>query len=204
MMNALRIAILFCIFAVAVSFAEETNTLPATITVDGVTYENVRWGRVTPTTVSIFHKTGVASIPMEKLPPELQKQFRYDPKKAAEYQAAKVRAEQARRAKQAAQIEEYKRDKASQDEAEARAKWLESSAPSDWDDVETQALAAEISALQRELDSTPAFISHGRDGERIIGTNPHHWSLTDQIRAKKVLLKEKRRQLYLKEQGGKK
>jgi hypothetical protein len=100
-MNAFRVAVLLLISVVAASFADETNTpdlasvtsnaapsgvtsnpLPTTITIDGTTYENVRWERITPTTVTVFHKTGVATILLAKLPPELQQRFGYDPQKA--------------------------------------------------------------------------------------------------------------------------
>jgi hypothetical protein len=49
---------------------------------------DIRQDRVTPITVTIFHKTGVATIPLWKLPPDLQKQFGYDPQKAAQWQTA--------------------------------------------------------------------------------------------------------------------
>ena len=94
-MNVFRLAVLLFAFGVVASFAEETNTLPTTITIDGITYSNVTWRTVTPVTVSIFHETGVASIPLEKLPPELQKQFGYDPQKAADYVAQGLAAAQA-------------------------------------------------------------------------------------------------------------
>jgi hypothetical protein len=84
-MNAFRVAVLFLVSVVAASFADETNTLPTTITVDGVTYSNVTWRTATPATVTIFHQTGVASIPLGKLPPELQQRFGYDPQKATDY-----------------------------------------------------------------------------------------------------------------------
>jgi hypothetical protein len=93
-MNGFRLAALLFVFAVAVSFAEDTNTLPATITVDGITYSNVTWRTVTPATVTIFHETGVASLPLDKLPPELQQRFGYDPQKAAGYRARESLAEQ--------------------------------------------------------------------------------------------------------------
>jgi hypothetical protein len=104
MMN-LRLGIL--IFSLSVWFsqsasisAEEiaTNSATTNLTIDGVQYENVRWGRVTPATVTIFHKTGVASIPLGKLPPDLQKKFGYDPQKAAEWIKAEAQAEQQRAA----------------------------------------------------------------------------------------------------------
>lgn len=64
---------------------DDTNS---TITIDGETYENYHWGVITPTTITIFHKTGVATIPLQKLPPDLQERFGYDPKKAAELRAS--------------------------------------------------------------------------------------------------------------------
>jgi hypothetical protein len=95
-MKALSVAALLLAFAAVLACADETNSFPTKITIDGVVYEDVRWGTVTPATVSIFHKTGIAAIPFEKLPPEVQKQFGYDPKKAAACRAAQQRAEAAR------------------------------------------------------------------------------------------------------------
>jgi hypothetical protein len=79
---------LLCCLAMHSALAGDTNTLPGTITVDGITYSNVTWRTVTPATVSIFHQTGVASIPLEKLPSDLQRRFGYDPVKAVQYRAA--------------------------------------------------------------------------------------------------------------------
>jgi hypothetical protein len=73
--------------APAVADTTTTNSTAINLTIDGVQYENVRWRRATPSTVTIFHKTGVASIPLWKLPPDLQKKFGYDPQKAAEWDA---------------------------------------------------------------------------------------------------------------------
>jgi hypothetical protein len=80
-MKVSRIAVLF-FFAVAViaSRADETNLM---LTVEGVTYSNVIFRTVTPLTVTVFHKTGVVAIPLEKLSPELRKRFSYDPERAA-------------------------------------------------------------------------------------------------------------------------
>jgi hypothetical protein len=115
-MDFLRITLVLLVFTCAPSFAEETNTPPTKITIDGVTYEDVRWDTVTPATVSIFHKTGIASIPLEKLPPELQQQFGYDPKKANEYRTVEA-ARSAAAAKQAgARAEEEKRRRAREKE----------------------------------------------------------------------------------------
>jgi len=84
-MNAFRVAVLLFVSAVAASFAEGTNTLPTTITVDRVTYSNITWRTVTLATVSIMHSTGAATIPLEKLPPELQQRFNYNPDRARQY-----------------------------------------------------------------------------------------------------------------------
>lgn len=120
-MNASRLLYLLLAFTAANALAQQTNTAismpanaappgltnpaaPTQITIDGTTYTDVRWGRVTPATVTFFHKTGVATIPLSKLPPELQKQFGYDPQRAAEWQAAQraAAADASRRAAESA------------------------------------------------------------------------------------------------------
>jgi hypothetical protein len=132
-----RVASLVVGFAAAVSLAEDTNTsspagatsgiepsgptsniAPSTITIDGVTYEGVRWGRLTPGTVTIYHKTGIATMPLADLPPELQKQFGYDPQKAATWLASEQAATAAR---QAAEWEAVKRRAAEQRAAQLKA-----------------------------------------------------------------------------------
>jgi len=94
-MNAFRIAALLCVCACASILAQQTNVAETTtLTIDGVTYSNAHWGAVSPSSVTILHKSGVASIPLEKLSPELQKQFGYDPQRASQYRAAEQRAAQ--------------------------------------------------------------------------------------------------------------
>ncbi len=69
-MNRLLGCLLLFAFTVVVAVsAEDTNTLPTTITVDGIIYSKVTWRTATSASVTIFHQTGVASIPLEKLPP---------------------------------------------------------------------------------------------------------------------------------------
>jgi hypothetical protein len=92
-MNLFRLSALLLAFAVVPCFAKETNSLPSLVTVGTVTYSNITWGTVTPATVTIIHSTGVAAIPLESLPPKLQKRFGYDAKKAAEYRFAEQQAE---------------------------------------------------------------------------------------------------------------
>ncbi len=75
---------------IRVVYGDSTNVIPvsvsdlgarvakvwvARLTVGGVTYENVRWGAVTPSTVSIRHAAGIATIPLASLSPDLQKRF---------------------------------------------------------------------------------------------------------------------------------
>jgi len=73
--------------------APNTNAIAlATFSIDGFKYEEVRWGRITPATATIFHKTGVATIPLEKLPPEWQSKLGYDPLKAQRYRQAEATA----------------------------------------------------------------------------------------------------------------
>ena len=117
-MNASSFVCALLVVTTANAFAQQPDTgnpatvpvvtnpaLPTTITIDGTTYDQVRWGRVTPATVTLFHKSGVATIALAKLPPDLQKQFNYNPQRAAEWQAAQqaAAADAARRDAEAAQ-----------------------------------------------------------------------------------------------------
>lgn len=78
----MRIVVLAALLIALPAFADD-------LTIEGVTYHDVRWGTVTPSDVSIIHSTGVLTMPLEKLPPDLQKRFGYDPKKAKEYTDAR-------------------------------------------------------------------------------------------------------------------
>ena len=68
-------------------------------------YEDVRWGTVTPATVSIFYKTGVATIRLERLSPDLQRRFGYDAQKAIAYDQARSKNTQ-----QVALVDVYHKD----------------------------------------------------------------------------------------------
>jgi hypothetical protein len=131
----LRITALLCSAAATAVFAEETGTpTPTTgndtsgvvtsnvtsnsIRVDGTTYEDVRWGRLTPATVTIYHKVGIATLPLAKLPPELRKQFGYDPQKAAAWLTA---VQNATAAWQAAERQAAEKRAAEQKAAEQKA-----------------------------------------------------------------------------------
>ena len=62
-------SIVLLLIVAATAFAGET------VTIDGVTYEDVTWGRVTRTTVTFRHRTGVATIPLNQLPPEIRQRL---------------------------------------------------------------------------------------------------------------------------------
>src|ERR1035437_4714450 len=55
------------------------------LTVDGVTYTNAVFGTVTPYAVTVKHSTGVASVPLDRLPADLRERFGYDRPKAQDY-----------------------------------------------------------------------------------------------------------------------
>ena len=52
-----------------------------TLMVDGISYESAAFGEVTNNLVIIAHKAGTTAIPLQRLSPELQKHFDYDPQK---------------------------------------------------------------------------------------------------------------------------
>jgi hypothetical protein len=101
----------------SLAFADETNL---TLTLDGVTYSNVTFGTTTPSSVSIRHSTGIATVPLDKLPPDLQQRFGYDPKKAAEYRKAEAE-KQAALQKSEQQRRDLLKHQAKKEELEKRA-----------------------------------------------------------------------------------
>lgn len=108
------------VFLQVVTLLAATNDLPNTITVDGVTYEEVRWGAATSSSVTIFHKTGIARIPLERLPVDLQRHFSYDPEKAAVFKQAD-RAAQAQA--QASQVKALQRESQHIEQQNLRTEW---------------------------------------------------------------------------------
>ena len=96
-----------CLFAVTACFADDTNL---TLTIEGITYHIVRFVHPTPGMVTIYHSTGVATIPLAKLPSALQKQFGYDPQQAAQWQAAQKKIDAAAAETQRQQAARWKAD----------------------------------------------------------------------------------------------
>lgn len=146
-----------CLFTVTMGFAAETNL---TLTIDGITYNNVRFVHPTPATVTVFHSTGVATIPLAKLPPDLQKQFNYDPQEAARWGAAeqKLDAEVAEAKKQ-----ELARWKTAQEKAAAEAAALE--------DAQRKAAAALQWTLRVQSVLPDGVIAWGCQGATPNGSN---------------------------------
>src|SRR5277367_380346 len=61
------------------------------VTTDGKLYQNVSVIKVEDDAVTILHKNGGALVPLDKLPPDLQKRFHYDPVKAKIAAAARAK-----------------------------------------------------------------------------------------------------------------
>jgi len=81
-MNVSRIVVLLFAVGIIVAHANETNL---TLTVGGVTYSNVTFGTVTPSSVSIRHSAGISKVRLSQLPEEWQKKFNYNPDKEREF-----------------------------------------------------------------------------------------------------------------------
>lgn len=77
----MKLWIIWIIFCALPVWAED-------FTVDGVTYQDVTWGSVHGTSISVTHRSGVASIPVAKLPADIQQRLGLDPAKLAQQQAA--------------------------------------------------------------------------------------------------------------------
>ncbi len=64
-------------------------------------YYNVRVKEVLPDAIIILHQEGIAKVPLEDLPENLQRAFHYDPERAKAYRAYLAKQEEARRQQQA-------------------------------------------------------------------------------------------------------
>ena len=99
-------------------YQENTNQIPASATdiveqinelrrhrliIGKEQYDNYRIVPCNPAEVKIFHRTGIAVIPIAELPAELQKQLGYDKDKATEFLTKRREDEQLRREEQARQ-----------------------------------------------------------------------------------------------------
>jgi hypothetical protein len=68
------------------------QSLPSLQTTDANSYQAVVLREVTPTEVSFAHSAGATRVPMEKLPPDLQQKFLYDPAEVKRLEEAKAAA----------------------------------------------------------------------------------------------------------------
>lgn len=97
----MKAIISLAIVALAVQAAASTNM---TLTVRGITYENVKVEVANPCEVKIFHSSGILRVPYEELDGDLQKALGYDAQKAEEHRrkiaAATAAAMQRKRAPQ--------------------------------------------------------------------------------------------------------
>ena len=93
--SATTLAVILLSSTFAVAGPQSTNSLPATITTeDGATYNHPILSRVEPDGLLVEYQptaggTGLAKLKFSKLPESLQKQFGYDPAKAAEFEQQK-------------------------------------------------------------------------------------------------------------------
>jgi hypothetical protein len=160
-MKMFRCAILF--LAVAVGTSQAAERFPI-VTVNGANYYDVTFGPVTPVTivsgtvipaiVKATHRSGVATFPLDVLPPDVQKRLGYDPASYREAVAAVVAAKakaaaDARAEAEAAKIREAEAAKQAEQEAAARAaaeKAAQEKAEAD------RAAAAELTR-RREIES---------------------------------------------------
>lgn len=151
----------------------------ASITLEGVRYENIRWGRPTPASITIYHKNGAAKIPLDKLPPYLQKRFNYDAIKAAEYRAADNEAEAKAREQRKDELqlrekEDQTRRRVSEAEAEAR----RTASRADAEVLEKKREAAEDVAIQKRA-------SEAQEEARKAANESHARVISDEIRSLK-------------------
>ncbi|MEZ5385780.1 MAG: hypothetical protein R3F13_09715 [Prosthecobacter sp.] len=95
-----RIVLFFSLLLAApgLTAAEKERTIT---TRSGKTFLNCKIVRVHPDGVSFIHQKGAAKIAFKELPESLRREFRYDPKKEAEYQRAQaeLRKQEAERAR---------------------------------------------------------------------------------------------------------
>jgi hypothetical protein len=73
----------------AVALAEDPPVAPSnTLTIDGETFEEVKFINASASKIIFRHKRGIASFPMEKFPADVQRRFGYNPQRAEEERAA--------------------------------------------------------------------------------------------------------------------
>ena len=120
-------------------FAE---TLPAVLYIDGTKYMEVVYQKRDAANVQFMHSDGVASVPIAKLPEDIQKQFNYDP------QAAEVEAQRQHAAKEDAERRISEKKKAVTERMKSEGSVRDDSVRQ----TEIRKLKATIKSCSEELD----------------------------------------------------
>jgi len=81
------------VLALALAFFSTSLFAEDWTTTDGTNYQNVRVVRVEDDAVTILYKDGGALVFLNKLPPDLQERFDYDPVKAKAAAEARAKAD---------------------------------------------------------------------------------------------------------------
>ncbi len=91
MNNSLRKKLLVCAFAA--SIAALSAAASDIRTIDGKVYKDAKIAEVNPAGLVVMNTDGVFQVAFPDLPEELQKKYKYDPKSANKYLAAREKAE---------------------------------------------------------------------------------------------------------------
>jgi hypothetical protein len=86
-MRSLSVLLLFFSLSAWCLANEHLDSLTTT---DGITYKDVTLTKVEPDGLRIIHATGVAKVGFERLSPEIQKKYGYDPAKAVAFKQAEA------------------------------------------------------------------------------------------------------------------
>jgi len=112
--------------SIILAFALALSSIPAFAedwtTTDGIKYQNVRVVRIEDDAVTILYKDGGALVFLNKLPPNLQERFDYDPVKAKVAAEARSKADADNAKALQAEIEQADRLKKAQQIADAQAR----------------------------------------------------------------------------------
>lgn len=101
----------------------EDEKLDHLVTSDGKVYLAVTVRKAEPDGLSIFHETGSAKVPFEKLSEELRTKYGYDEAAAADYRQRVAEAQRARAAAERAASEKWKKAVAAHSAAKADAEF---------------------------------------------------------------------------------
>ncbi len=110
------------LMGIFLTHAQVTTEMPKELTIGSKTYTGVSLTSTDPDGISIAHSGGVAKIPFEKLPPDLQTKFGFDPQKAADFRKQEAARQHALATRQAQEVAEAKADTAKKQELEKRIK----------------------------------------------------------------------------------